>query len=224
MESIPHEVFLSILDCLGAHNRDLLPYVAVSRHWQNTIERRVFRRFRRLTDADLPGFADLFRDAQAHRKALVKAIEFNVRSLPEYEGNDCHRHEEINNQLYTAAVFELFRILESFNDDEGVQNGDGLELTFSSISSPSDKFFTQGDGPGISSKFIRVLEPEKLPSVSCVSTFRSGRVFFTRCPDPASMMLVANKLPRLQRLDLGFNNDQDYVDSDTQKRMRHGTY
>ncbi|EEQ32156.1 uncharacterized protein MCYG_04975 [Microsporum canis CBS 113480] len=125
LETIPEEIFLSIFEWLNhSYKTDYLRYLTVSRRWQRAVERFFFQRFN-LKNTELSIFASLFQGMGAHRKAFVKDISLMIE-LPSYDGDDCQQHKDLNNQIFSTAMLDLFQILETFNEDEAVKrNSEG---------------------------------------------------------------------------------------------------
>ncbi|KAK2865321.1 hypothetical protein FQN49_003694 [Arthroderma sp. PD_2] len=219
METVPQEIFLAILDSLKATPRRMRRLMTVSRRWLQVIERSQSR-FESLTitNTDMPVFSTLFRPTVAHRKALVKEVELKI-NLPEYDAENYNQHEEANNQIFSTAVLDLFRVLETFNEDEDVirnaRKGDRLHLRISYITSPSDKYNKDHRGT-----YIKLLNHEKLPTLSCVSRFDSGHCSSSRKLDPASGILIASKLKDLGTSYTDYYDNRVYVSDETRKIMR----
>ncbi|KAK2878168.1 hypothetical protein FQN49_001093 [Arthroderma sp. PD_2] len=222
METIPQEIFLSILDYLGNESRHFKPYLTVSRRWQRVIERFYFEDLR-IKSTDLSTFATLFRETEAHRKALVKELDLRVL-LPTYDGNNYHQHEEANNDVFSNTVLELFRVLETFNEDEGVKRnirrGDGIHLAIHIIVSPSDNFNHLDHIYKIRGRYIQLLHHERLPILLCVSKFFSRRARESRNLDPASGILIAGKLKGLRVSRNAYNDSRDSFSDETRKIIR----
>ncbi|KAK2768550.1 hypothetical protein FQN54_000406 [Arachnomyces sp. PD_36] len=227
METIPQEIFLSILDYVGAFPDELLPYVTVSRRWQYTIERYNFQSLR-IENTELSTFAELFRPSQIHRKALVKVIDLTV-ALPAPREIGSHQLEEANNQAFSAAVHKLFQVLETFNEDREVKKGSGLDLVLKGIYSPSNesRWRTPSGDPlreGINAfggAFIHLLDHEKLPILKCVSRFYCSRATWSHKIYPASTMLAACKLKDLKLCWIHYFNHRECIGNETLKTMRH---
>ena len=230
METIPHEVFLNILDFVGQKPKELLPYVSVSRRWQRAIEPHFFRSFR-TKHTDLTAFAALFRQSEAHRKALVKEIYFDV-VLPKYDGQSSEKHAERSDQRFSAAVLKLFRILETFNGDRSVEDRGGIHLTFRDIYVPDEQTPMGGLLGGLMSHaqtsprpkgtFIRFTKHEELPTLTCVSRFQFGSSANSRTLDPASMVMLAHKLQSLKICRVDYCNPREDLDTEAQRTMRLG--
>lgn len=222
MEALPQEIFLRILDYVAGYPKEFLPYVTVSRRWQRTIEPWYFKAFR-IKNSDLPAFASLFRTSQGHRKALVKEIYLDV-VLDEYDGEECQQHSQTNNQVFSAAVFELFQLLELFNEDCNVQDRGGLHLNLRDVSSPSDSRLPRTCQQKLWGTFVRLLDHESLPTLSCVSRFQCASPFRSRKFDPMSMMYMAGKLEGLKICRIDYCNDRNCFDTEAQWEIRHGMY
>ncbi|RMJ25998.1 hypothetical protein PHISP_03135 [Aspergillus sp. HF37] len=217
MERIPQEILLCILDHLyqptwsRCDRRVYREYANVSRRWQRAIERELYAELN-IQNTELSTFAHLFREGQAHRKALVREIRFAIE-LPTYDGDDCHQHEELNNQVFSEAFFALFRVLESFNDDKAVLNSGGLELRLHSVLSPSDRFFGL-TSKSVWSSIMQVLNHQDLPLLSCVSSFCTWVAYKSRKCDPISAMLLASKFDRLRYCWIDFPDSQQWCGGD----------
>ena len=220
MESIPQEIFLRILEYVAGYPNEFLPYVTVSRRWQRTIEPWYFKSFR-IRNSDLHAFANLFRPSQAHRKTLVKEVYLDV-VLDEYDREECQQHAEANNRVFSAAVSELFQLLESFNEDCSAQDRGGLHLNLRDVFSPSDRKLPRTCQRKLWGTFVRLLNHEKLPTLSCVSRFQCGSSFRSRKFDPPSMMYMAGKLRGLKTCRIDYCNDRDCFDDEAQREIRHG--
>ncbi|EFQ97752.1 hypothetical protein MGYG_00793 [Nannizzia gypsea CBS 118893] len=222
MENVPQEIFLSILDYLGEEKHHLKPYLTVSRRWQRVIERLFFRSLT-IKNTDLSTFATLFRGTNAHRKALVKMLDLRVL-LPTYDGDNYHQHEEVNNQLFSTAVLELFQVLKTFNEDgnvkRNIRRGDGLRLSISYMFSPSDNFYHLDHIPKIKGRYIQLLNHERLPTLSCVSDFFSRHGGDSRILHPASGILIAGKLKGLQVSANDYDDRREYISDETRKMIR----
>ncbi|EFE40915.1 hypothetical protein TRV_04380 [Trichophyton verrucosum HKI 0517] len=206
LETIPEEIFLAIFDHLGCHRyneKAFLPFAAISKRWQRAIERFPFKSFK-LNNTQLSTFASLFQGAaRAHRKALVRKIDLTIE-LPPYDGDDCHQHEELNNQIFSTAIHDLFQVLETFNEDEAVKanftRGVGIEIRLSSIESPKDEDIPYADKEyKFQGTFIKLLNPERLPTLECVTSFYPIAWMWSRRIDPVAGIQMASKLKNLNR-------------------------
>ena len=218
MERIPQEILQNIIDYLIGEGPPeyLLPYVTVSRRWQHSIEPLYFRRLR-IESPDLSTFANLFRESQAHRKALVERVALHI-VLPDYDGDNFHQLEEANNQVFSADVHKLFWVLESFNEDEGVKKGEGLSLELFKAYSRFDKLHEYD----LLWPIIRLLDYEKLPTLSCVSDFHCSHGWASRRVDPVTWMFFASKLKGLKRgMGTCYQLPQN-ISIEARKAMRHG--
>lgn len=204
LETIPEEIFLAIFDRLGCgeyHKKAFLPFAIISKRWQRAIERFPFKSFK-LNNTQLSTFASLFRGAaRAHRKALVRCINLTIE-LPPYDGDDCHQHAELNNQISSTAIHDLFQLLEKFNEDEAVKanftRGVGIEIRLNSIETPKDKDIPHADQVyRLQGTFIKLLNPERLPTLECVTSFFPTTWMFSRRLDPVAGIQMASKLKNL---------------------------
>ncbi|EZF24316.1 hypothetical protein H112_03182 [Trichophyton rubrum D6] len=222
METVPQEIFLTILDYIGKEKHHLKPYLTVSRRWQRVIERFFFRSLE-IKNTRLSTFASLFRETEAHRKALIESLDFQVL-LPAYDGDNYHQHEEVNNQVFSTAILELFQMLETFSEDENVKRnirrGDGLRLSIRYIFSPSDSFYHLDHFAGIRGRYIKLLNHERLPILSCVSDFFSRHGHESRILDPASGILISGKLKGLQVSAKQYDDHREYIGDETRKIIR----
>ncbi|KAM5474525.1 hypothetical protein MauCBS54593_002101 [Microsporum audouinii] len=222
LETIPEEIFLSIFEWLNhSYKTDYLRYLTVSRRWQRAVERFFFQRFS-LKNTELSIFAYLFQGMGAHRKAFVKDISLMIE-LPSYDGDDCQQHEDLNNQIFSIAMLDLFQILETFNEDEAVKRnfrrGVGLELRMS-IRSPKDDFCNLDIIKKLRGTYIRLLNHEMLPTLACVSYFIPGRNFYTRTLDPAAGIILASKLKNLGRFMVDYSDSREYISDEMRMKTR----
>ncbi|KAF3492376.1 uncharacterized protein GIQ15_01893 [Arthroderma uncinatum] len=221
METIPQELFLSILEYIEVNPKRFMKYVTVSRRWQRAIERFYFNRIR-VNESELSSFAELFRETESHRKSLVKQLFLKIH-LPAYDGDNYHQHKEVNNQIFSTTILKLFQVLETFDGDEDVKRnrrkGDGLQLTITYIKSPCDDF-DGDDAIKLRGTYIQLLNHQKLPTLSCVSTFFSGCHDYTRMLDPASGILIAGKLKNLKRCTTDYYDRRECINNETRKIIR----
>lgn len=174
INSLPAEVFLLILHFVG-NGPELIPFVTVSRYWQLTIEQLSGSyKMLRIQNLELSKFASLFRPGQGHRKALVVTIHFTI-ILWTRRGNE--------NQQFSDAILQLFRVLQAFNDVKGVNKCDGIRL---------------GIGAAGHWGYVQLLNHKQLPALSCVSDFYRCNDGITSCIDPVSTILFASKLDGLK--------------------------
>ncbi|KAK2883384.1 hypothetical protein FQN49_000024 [Arthroderma sp. PD_2] len=221
METVPQEIFQAIFNEVEEYPKKFKPYLTVSRRWQRTVEQFYFSRLR-IKNTDLSTFATLFHPPNTHRKALIRSLTLEVQ-LPAYEGDNYHQHEELNNQVFSAAILELFQVLETFNNDEDVKRnarrGNRLELHISSISSPNDNFYSLDYTPKILGVYIQLLNYEKLPTLSCVSACFSGHGCSRRL-DPASGILIISKMKDLKVSKLDYYDSRECINDETRKIIR----
>ena len=206
LETIPEEIFLAIFDHLGCHRyneKAFLPFAVISKRWQRVIERFSFKNFD-LNNTQLSTFASLFwGTARAHRKALVRRISLTIK-LPPYDGDDCHQHGELNNQIFSTAIHDSFQLLKTFNEDEAVKanftKGVGIEFWLHSIETPKDEDIPFADKEyRLQGTFIKLLNPERLPTLECVTSFYPTTWMWSRHIDPVAGIQMASKLKNLNR-------------------------
>ncbi|EFR04843.1 hypothetical protein MGYG_07847 [Nannizzia gypsea CBS 118893] len=224
LETVPEEIFLSIFDCLDhSYKPDYLRYLTVSRRWQRAVERFFFEDLS-IDSAQLSNFAALFQGKGAHRKALVKQLSYHA-VLPPYDGDDCHQHEELNNQVFSAAILELFQILETFSEDEAVKanfgRGRGIVLYLEPPVSPNDKNIPPPDKEyRLHAVFIRLLNPKQLPTLACVSDLIVGCIGGRRILDPASGVYLASMMKNLNCWRMSYNDYWESITDETLIRIR----
>lgn len=214
MENLPQELLSSIIEHVGSYPAARLPYVTVSRRWQRTIELGIFESIRLIRHDDLPTFATLFRPAESHRKALIRSILFGFTNPP-YDGEDWVKNHEIGCQVFSDSVHKLFRVLETFNEDEGVKRGGGISLSLNTMWMQENQ-----SRPFIN--YIQLLGVEKLPILSCVSHFQVRSSGYSLFLDPVSTTFALNKLRRLKRFWLNYDGDNNLIDADTRKTVYSG--
>ena len=84
METIPQDIFFSILDCLSYKSRrELLPFVTVSYRWQYTMDRQAFQRLE-VKNTELSTLENISRETEANWKSLVRTVCLSIRSLSAY--------------------------------------------------------------------------------------------------------------------------------------------
>lgn len=237
MENLPQEVFLCILDFVLDHGypKKKARYATVSWRFQHAVERRIFRKLTLHTsgaESDFSNFIRLFRPAEAHRKALVRELRFNV-ALPNYGAEDCTRREtegeqERNSRVFSDSVHGLFRVLKCL-DGDGFRDSGGLFLDIFTPSAPMDReFLVRGfmAGRGLREKRYRasvleIRDPEKLPAVSIVWRLLCGQWTRRRSISPAATMAIVAKLKGLRRARIDCY-DLDYFDIATRRMSRLG--
>lgn len=124
--------------------------------------------------------------------------------------------------MYSNAILQLFQALKLFDDDERVRSGDGLSLFLQRVSAPRDDFDKDRPLEEIKGTLIRLKDPDKLPTLSCVSQLFCYTGVNSRTVDSAPMIHLANKLGNLKRMQIGYDMDELYVSAEDHKAMRHG--
>lgn len=221
METIPQELFLDILDYVGSSALELLPYVTVSPRWQYVIEQHTFHSLT-FKDSEFSFFENLFRPACAHRKAFLKMLTLRI-AIPRYEDGDYQQYKNTSDQIFSNTVHKMFQVLESLGQPEAIKNGSGLEVAFRFIHSLTcNRTMLAIMCPELPDKSIKLLNYEKLPTLSCVSSFSWPRSYFSHQLDPVPLMLAANKLKDHDFFSIDYFNDREYFGIDAQKKMRNG--
>ncbi|KDB24389.1 hypothetical protein H109_03737 [Trichophyton interdigitale MR816] len=222
LETIPEEIFLAIFDHLGCYEynkKAFLPFAIISKRWQRAIERFPFEKFT-LDNTQLSTFASLFQGAaRAHRKALVRKISLTIE-LPPYDGDDCHQHAELNNQVFSTTIHDLFRLLETFDEDAAVKanftRGVGIEFRLKSIETPKDEDIPPLDQEyRLLGTFIKLLNPERLPTLECVTSFYPTAWSRSRRIDPVAAIQMAGKLKNLERCITYFRDSWECTEGGT---------
>ncbi|ROV90235.1 hypothetical protein VMCG_10242 [Cytospora schulzeri] len=219
-DRLPYELSHKILQTLAEDELDsrlLAEYAVVCRSWQAEIEKVNFRTLA-VKQMDLH---DLEQYVTGHRRACLKHLWLKVE-LAEYSRRasvvpESEQEQEENNYRYSRALFDLFKILESW-DTPGFwesRNGRGLSLELSAFS-PSDRLKMFGeaglDDDGNSRYFDSLLdfmllaldEPEGihgLPMVNVVTAFSILRRNY-RNMSATSLTPIFNSLPRLEEVRL----------------------
>lgn len=236
---LPYELSHKILQTLAEdeiNSHLMAEYAVVCRSWQAEIEKVSFRSLA-VNQRDLH---DLEQYVVGHRRACLKHLwlkvelgEYSRRSrlLPENE-----QEQEDNNFHYSRALYDLFKILESWNtlDFWELRNGRGLSLELSAYS-PNDKrnlFGEAGlDEDGNSRYFDSLLdfmllaidEPQGihgLPLVEIVTGFSILRRNF-RNVSATSLTPILRSLPRLEEVRL---EPWQQVDQPAQEDVDSGMY
>ncbi|ROV93055.1 hypothetical protein VSDG_07339 [Cytospora chrysosperma] len=219
-DRLPYELSHKILQTLAEDELDshlLAEYAVVCRLWQAEIEKVNFRTLA-VKQMDLH---DLEQYVTGHRRACLKHAWLRVE-LGEYSRRaslipENEQEQEENNYRYSRALYDLFKILESWDTPDfwESRNGRGLSLELSA-SSPSDrpKMFGEAglDDDGNSRYFDSLLdfmllaidEPQGihgLPMVNVVTTFSILRRNY-RNVSATSLTPILRSLPRLEEVRL----------------------
>lgn len=213
-------------------------YATLSRKWQLAVESRTFRSLR-LKSPELPYFARVLTD---HRRNLLSNLAYDA-VLPTYTDNECAKFEtkedmERNSQAFTYAVHALFQILKSWEVGNAETKCRELFLYLSDIYSPMDRFHRdmakyEEDRELYESdkrsdlwehryehSILQLLEHPKLPTLSCVSSFRLSFIAH-RHVEPRSAILLARKLLNLQSITIELH-DNEKKHPHIRQQLRHG--
>ncbi|PGH05237.1 hypothetical protein AJ79_06848 [Helicocarpus griseus UAMH5409] len=244
MNRLPREIISSILayrdadksGCLDAAQHcyvssgqsGLTPYVTISRQWQYEVERINLRHIE-FKSTELPVFANLFRPSQSHRTALLKTLSFDI-VLPTYSEAACGEYEtgsekETNSQVFSEAIFELFKILKSLDGGEFVLYLDSYS-PMNSHKRPEprrkrDRLLKDIRQKRYQASFLQLKAPEQLPVLSNVSEFHDPRSCPSRNIEPASDIAIVSRMENLKKCDLHFSDRDDKIDLGLRKINRN---
>lgn len=105
-------------------------YACVSRKWQRSIESRTFRSLI-INNTELPNFAKIM---VGHRRYLLAQLTYDIlltlnsdrSSNPKFESAE---DQKVNNETFTQAFKNLFRVLKSWKTDNKGGQGQVRQLT-----------------------------------------------------------------------------------------------
>ncbi|KAK7749596.1 hypothetical protein SLS53_000172 [Cytospora paraplurivora] len=219
-DRLPYELSHKILQELAEDEIDshlLAEYAVVCKSWQAEVEKVNFKALA-VRQMDLH---DLEQYVVGHRRACLKHLWLKVE-LGEYSRRarmnpEEEPEQEENNYKYSRALFDLFKILETWDTPHfwEARNGRGLGLELSAFS-PSDRRILFGeaglDEDGNSRYFDSLLdfmllaldEPQGihgLPMVNIVTSFSILRRNF-RNVSATSLTPILRSLPRLEEVRL----------------------
>lgn len=115
--SIPPEIRAIILELL-THHKNIAHCAAVSKEWQNIIEKQNFGQLKLQLSC-----LDSLQQLTEHSKGLIKHIWLNIE-LKRYTCRCCQRMESVtwffaNDKIIAAAITRLFVILANWKQDGG---------------------------------------------------------------------------------------------------------
>lgn len=115
--SLPFEVRDIILKLL-THHSNIAPYAAVSKEWQDVIEKKTFRHLKLH-----PSCLDSLERLAERPKGLIKHIWLNIE-LKRYTCRCCRKMESVtwysaNDKIVAAAITRLFFVLANWKQDGG---------------------------------------------------------------------------------------------------------
>ncbi|KAH8756665.1 hypothetical protein F5883DRAFT_429327 [Diaporthe sp. PMI_573] len=215
-DRLPYELSHKILQILAqdeAKSHLMAEYAVVCKAWQAEIEKVNFGTLA-VRQTDLPQLEEY---VTGRRRVLLRHLWLKVE-LPEYSRRsrlvpEGEQDQEENNAKYSIAIYDLFKLLETWNTPDfwSSRNGRGISLELSAFS-PSDKrnlFGEAGlDADGNSRYFDSLLDfmllvvPDPqgihgLHMVEVVTSFSILRRNF-RNVSATSLIPVLRSLPRLQ--------------------------
>lgn len=199
---------------------------AISSPVQYAVERQTFKNIK-ITSEELLEFE---RFLTPRRRCLLNGLAFTV-ILPTYDGEAAQRPESpeeraANDECYTEAISPLFRILKSWEVEDPDSVTYRLALTITHPHSPSDGSKPQTLGPGGAvphpmkrsirhgrylHSYINLNHPESLPALQRVKRLNMPRPeekAACRNVYPKVPMLLASRLPNLEKIDVTVDDDQ----------------
>ena len=173
------------------------------------------------------------------RRKMVSYLAYVV-ILPTYNDTDCAKFEtkadiERNSQAFTYAIHALFQCVKTW---EAADTETHLRLDLSDVYSPMDGFhrgskkyeedkeqYECGKRKDLfehryKHSLLQLLKHPRLPTLSCVSSFRIHTLF--RHVEPSSAILLANKFSSVQSVHF-YLNDNEKQDLYLRRKLRHGT-
>jgi hypothetical protein len=242
MESLPPELISRVVDYIISdkparrHSRiSLAPYATVDRRWQVIIERHTFSDICIKTTKRLEEFQRLV--STTHRRASIRRIallveleSYDEKARPRFETDE---ERQRNNKIFTTTISTLFRTLSGWSDIAGIH----LNIK---AQSPSDYLASKGEikqrvraarsrvNDLLSQRyersyleFSRTTTDSECPPVSAIASLSIQGLAKDRLIEPASSVLIASKLPRLNRVRL-FMKDECKRDEQLRQRLRNG--
>jgi hypothetical protein len=244
MESLPPELISRVVDYIisdrdaGRHPRiSLAPYATLDRRWQAIIERQTFSDICINTTKRLEEFQRLV--STTHRRASIRIIALRVE-LESYDEKARARFEtdeerQRNNKIFTTTISTLFRTLSGWSDIAGIHLGIRAQ-------SPSDYLALKSNGEIkqrlreaksrvndlLSQRyersyleFSRTTTDSECPPVFAIASLSIQGLAKERLIEPASSVLIASKLPRLNCVRLCMKDDCKR-DEQLRERLRNG--
>ena len=243
MESLPPELISRVVDYIiyrdaGRHPRiSLAPYATLDRRWQAIIERQTFSDICINTTKRLEEFQRLV--STTHRRASIRIIALRVE-LESYDEKARARFEtdeerQRNNKIFTTTISTLFRTLSGWSDIAGIH----LSIR---AQSPSDYLALKSKGEIkqrlreaksrvndlLSQRyersyleFSRTTTDSECPPVFAIASLSIQGLAKERLIEPASSVLIASKLPRLNCVGLCMKDDCKR-DEQLRQRLRNG--
>jgi len=211
-------------------NRPLL--ATVSRQWQWAIERQSFRHIY-VKSTELEIFQEF---VTGHRRRFVRSVRYTI-ILPDYTDEAATQFEreadrQTNNVAFTAALYGLFQILQSWGTSSDSGSPYSIEVRIEDIYFPMDygrrdlgsyvryqevRPAEGGDGETASPRDLLhhryihsslcLIQSTDLPVVPAVRSFNVNSFrLYGRTIAPESVLEIAAKLPNLRRCWLGLRH------------------
>jgi hypothetical protein len=223
MNQLPQEVY----DLIVAHiesaagdakptSRAMSTLATVSVTWQRAVEIRTFRKLN-LKSSELEDFARIVTGA---RRTYLRILSYHI-ILPTYELRfqdkyECHLDRDTNDVAFTAAIYGIFHTIKSWETQGKDWHHARIELVIAGASSPTDKEvdFRKNTQPfqrlikRYSFSYLRVLDPDQLPSVGAVRALRLPWLRNKRRIAPQTCTELATKLPNLDLLEADLPDDE----------------
>jgi hypothetical protein len=244
MESLPPELISRVVDYIisdrdaGRHPRiSLAPYATLDRRWQAIIERQTFSDICINTTKRLEEFQRLV--STTHRRASIRIIALRVE-LESYDEKARARFEtdeerQRNNKIFTTTISTLFRTLSGWSDIAGIHldiraqspsdylalksNGEIKQRLREAKSRVNDLLSQRYERSYL--KFSRTTTDSECPPVFAIASLSIQGLAKERLIEPASSVLIASKLPRLNHVQLNMK-DECKRDEQLRQRLRNG--
>ncbi|KAK1459930.1 hypothetical protein CMEL01_02929 [Colletotrichum melonis] len=207
----------------------IAPIATVSRRLQAAVEKATFRSLK-ITSDEFPKFIELLTPARRyHLISLIVTI-----TLPPYDDAASHRAESpeerlINDKCYSSGIRTLFQILRGWEDEDAKTISCPLALFINHPESPSDtpwptkyvpwgEMYPEEDGiyeGRFLHSFIELRECQLLPDLARIkqlTMIQPEERYGYRNTYPKVPILLASKMPNLERFKLFMNDDEKRFD------------
>ncbi|OKP02372.1 hypothetical protein PENSUB_7136 [Penicillium subrubescens] len=239
MESLPPELISQVLDFIipatGSRRWPeikLAGYATLSRRWQAFIEPCTFSDISINDPKRLEEFQQII--SISHRRSYVKKIYLRVK-LESYDEEARARFEtdeehQRNNKIFNSTISALFRILADWPKEAGIELGisawcpsdycDRQRRLAAAMWRGNDLLGWRYEKSYL--EFSRTTTDSECPPVHAVTYLSVEGLRDERPIEPASSVLIALKLPQLNRVHL-MMKDEWRRDKQTRQRLRNGS-